>query len=98
MKNMFKNVILVCIMPDLDHLKKSLVSQPNNRTFSNNYNRNATNKMCPPLTKIRAKKLHFAAAALYIVVNQSLYCSPNGFEADFAIFTIPGLQNQFIQF
>ena len=46
---------------------------------------------------MRAKKLHFAAA-LYIVVNQSLYCSPNGFEADLAIFTIPGLQNQFIQF
>jgi len=79
-------------MPDLDHLKKLLVSQPNNRTYSNNYNRNATSeyKQNVSTTKMRnAKKLHFAVA---IVVNQSLYCSSNGFEADFAIFTIfPGL-------
>ena len=67
---MFKNVILVCIMPDLDHLKKSLVSQPNNRTFSNNYNSNATNKMCPPLPKCERKNCILQQHC--IVVNQSL--------------------------
>ena len=71
---MFKNVILVCIMPDLDHLKKSLVSQPNNRTFSNNYNRNATNKMCPPLPK-SARKIAFCSSIVHSSKSKSLLFS-----------------------